>query len=373
MTTGKNPSQFETMPKRYLLIILILAFVIAIALKALPSNTTLSAQVTRQVTWTDQSVGNNNDREQVSSDISDAVSSSSAARRVDTESPSSVPVVYHSVNKAELTTDIDATDQFINDREDSDNGDAIRSGTARPVNTQSPPTISFINASESQINRAEQPAAATESVAVRNLSPTEKAPEKLYAAMADPPPGCQEAHCTEYLTAAEKKAMKRCGIEAKKSYHHTPSDDSLCNFMDSSRGRLPVALISPPGSGNTWVRGLLERASGICTGSVYCDVMFRKRGFIGENIKSGSCLVVKTHSEKPFWYLHQAGGKPKSSEKRFGSAIYIIRNLYNSAIAEWSRLATNIILIKNKIPHNESHTNVLASEYFTGECSNARN
>ena len=363
-----NYSQFETMPKRYLLIIiLILAFVIAIALKALPSNYLWFH--TSRVTWTEQSV-TTNDRERVSSDISDAVSLSSAARRVDTESPSNAPVVYGSVNKEELTTD-----QFINNREgavSSDSGDAISLGTEGRVDTQSPPgTIPFVNETVSHSNRAEQPAAATESVAVRNLSPTEKAPEKLYAAMADPSPGCQEAHCTEYLTAAEKKAMKGCGVEAKKSYH-TP-DDSLCNFMDGSRGRLPVALISPPGSGNTWVRGLLERASGICTGSVYCDVMLRVRGFIGENIKSGSCLVVKTHSEKPFWYLHQAGGKPKSSEKRFGSAIYILRNLNNSAIAEWSRLATNIILIKNKIPHNESHTNVLASEYFTGECSNARN
>ena len=33
-------------------------------------------------------------------------------------------------------------------------------------------------------------------------------------------------------------------------------------------GRYPIALASFPGSGNTWLRGLLEKATGICTGIV---------------------------------------------------------------------------------------------------------
>ena len=197
-------------------------------------------------------------------------------------------------------------------------------------------------------------------------SQREKAPLKLYAATADPPPGCREAHCMEYLTEAEKQGMKKCDGEAKYRYHHPP-DDSSCSFMDRSQGRLPVALASTPGSGNTWVRGLLERASGICTGYFICDYMTRVRGFIGENIKSGSVLVVKTHDLKPHW--HQAVKKPKTPEG-FGSAIYILRNPHNSAIAEWHRRATNMILIKKKIPHNESHTNVVPNEYFTGELLN---
>ncbi len=40
-----------------------------------------------------------------------------------------------------------------------------------------------------------------------------------------------------------------------------------CHFMNGSH-RAPVGLISLPGSGNTWVRGLLEQATGICTGEV---------------------------------------------------------------------------------------------------------
>ena len=194
-------------------------------------------------------------------------------------------------------------------------------------------------------------------------SQREKAPLKLYAATADPPPGCREAHCMEYLTEAENQAMKMCNREVKYRLHHPPNDSS-CSFMDRSQGRLPVALASTPGSGNTWVRDLLERASGICTGYFICDYMLRARGFIGENIKSGSVLVVKTHDLKPHW--HQA----VKTSGGFGSAIYILRNPHNSAIAEWHRRATNLILIKKKIPHNESHTNVVPNEYFTGEFLN---
>lgn len=36
-------------------------------------------------------------------------------------------------------------------------------------------------------------------------------------------------------------------------------------------------------------------------GSVYCDVNLRQAGFNGEEIRSGSVLVVKTHKSKYDW------------------------------------------------------------------------
>jgi len=39
-----------------------------------------------------------------------------------------------------------------------------------------------------------------------------------------------------------------------------------CQFMNGT-GRGVVGLISFPGSGNTWVRGLLQAATKICTGN----------------------------------------------------------------------------------------------------------
>jgi hypothetical protein len=39
-----------------------------------------------------------------------------------------------------------------------------------------------------------------------------------------------------------------------------------------------TALVSFPGSGNTWVRYLLETASGVFTGSVYIDRRIISKG-----------------------------------------------------------------------------------------------
>lgn len=42
----------------------------------------------------------------------------------------------------------------------------------------------------------------------------------------------------------------------------------------------PVALASYPGSGNTWIRQLIEAASGIYTGSVYKDTNLYLHGTV---------------------------------------------------------------------------------------------
>ena len=42
-----------------------------------------------------------------------------------------------------------------------------------------------------------------------------------------------------------------------------------CRFMDG-QGRASVGLVSYPGSGNTWLRAVLEAATGICTGEYKC-------------------------------------------------------------------------------------------------------
>ena len=43
-----------------------------------------------------------------------------------------------------------------------------------------------------------------------------------------------------------------------------------------------VALVSFPGSGNTWVRGLLEQATGVCTGRSVC----LESGSLGTNVSN---------------------------------------------------------------------------------------
>ena len=60
-----------------------------------------------------------------------------------------------------------------------------------------------------------------------------------------------------------------------------------------------VGIVSFPGSGNTWVRYLLQQMTGILTGSVYEDGDLRRNGFKGETHRSGKVLVVKTHDWGP--------------------------------------------------------------------------
>ena len=58
-----------------------------------------------------------------------------------------------------------------------------------------------------------------------------------------------------------------------------------------------TGLWSFPGSGNTWLRYLIQKATGLITGSVYQE---RTRypnfpGFPGGDVSNGSAIVVKSH------------------------------------------------------------------------------
>ena len=56
-----------------------------------------------------------------------------------------------------------------------------------------------------------------------------------------------------------------CDMLCRSVSGYANSKPGPCHFINGSR-RAPVALASFPGSGNTWVRGLLEMATGVCTG-----------------------------------------------------------------------------------------------------------
>lgn len=108
-----------------------------------------------------------------------------------------------------------------------------------------------------------------------------------------PPSGCEDELCTQYLSPNDMDAFDLCTKRSKAGQQHLLSNQP-CRFNDST-SRAPVALASYPGSGNTWVRGLLQRATGVCTGSVYCDSWLRTHGFPAEGVRSGAVLVTKTH------------------------------------------------------------------------------
>ena len=78
---------------------------------------------------------------------------------------------------------------------------------------------------------------------------------------------CNDSVCSEYLTPRELVVFNRCN----KRIEGFQANVGPCHFLNIT-GRQPIALASFPGSGNTWVRGLLEKTTGICTGTALCTV-----------------------------------------------------------------------------------------------------
>ncbi|CAK8688776.1 unnamed protein product [Clavelina lepadiformis] len=84
-----------------------------------------------------------------------------------------------------------------------------------------------------------------------------------------------------------------------------------------------IFLRSVPGSGNTWLRHLIESATGVFTGSVYHDQVLASGGFLGEldSISSGRTSVIKAHDAV------------NCNSKN----IVLIRNPFDAILAEYTR------------------------------------
>ena len=78
---------------------------------------------------------------------------------------------------------------------------------------------------------------------------------------------CNDKYCLEYLSEVERRQFDECKqrtLNEKDRFGSIQSNDT-CHFQNGTN-RHPVALASFPGSGNTWMRGLLQKITGICTG-----------------------------------------------------------------------------------------------------------
>jgi hypothetical protein len=94
-----------------------------------------------------------------------------------------------------------------------------------------------------------------------------------------------------------------------------------------NEGEFPItSLSSYPGSGNTWVRYLIEEYTGYYTGSIYTDKNLAQGGFKGEmkDWKSGQMVAIKAHSFR--------------NERPLEDAILLIRNPYDAILAEFNRV-----------------------------------
>lgn len=104
----------------------------------------------------------------------------------------------------------------------------------------------------------------------------------------------------------------------------TKSDQNEFNDKESATKSI-VALASFPGSGNTWLRYLIQQATGLLTGSVYKDYGLLKSGFPAESISNSSVLIVKTH---------EYGSR---GWEKFGKAVLLVRDPAKAILAEFNR------------------------------------
>ena len=102
--------------------------------------------------------------------------------------------------------------------------------------------------------------------------------------------------------------------------------------------RKRVVLSSLPGSGNTWVRQLLESATGICTGSMWCDPSLRANHFCGEGQHGRSFLVIKDHSANVAWSGDIKEERDSTRRKPdYDAMILVHRDPFDATVAEWNR------------------------------------
>lgn len=163
---------------------------------------------------------------------------------------------------------------------------------------------------------------------------------------------CSDRECSNILQPLERSAFKQCSESAAKKGPINPSD---CLFLHTTH-RQPIGLASFPGSGNTWVRGLLQKVTGYCTGSIYCDRVLRRKGFPGEGIQSGSVLVIKTHKAHPFATQHN----DPFCNCTFDKVIFIIRDPFRALISEWNRK----MLVTGEGHFDASHVGSIGKEHF---------
>ncbi|CAB4055931.1 unnamed protein product [Lepeophtheirus salmonis] len=109
-----------------------------------------------------------------------------------------------------------------------------------------------------------------------------------------------------------------------------PSEDKECRNFEIRHLKpgciAPKALVSYPGSGNTWLRYLLDTSVGIFTGSRYKDLEIQSSGMWGEirPWNDGSTLVQKTHDASHGHVLTDFKG---------GRGLLLIRNPYDAILS----------------------------------------
>ena len=102
------------------------------------------------------------------------------------------------------------------------------------------------------------------------------------------------------------------------------------------RGSLQTrALVSYPGSGNTWTRYLVEAATGVFTGSIFTSAGIIRAGHYGErrDYDDGSTLLQKTHHRALHGNQNGLEWRQEHVRQFGGRGVLVIRNPYKAILS----------------------------------------
>lgn len=167
------------------------------------------------------------------------------------------------------------------------------------------------------------------------------------------------------------------GIPLNASNETCPKEYRERGFHKGKKKPVPL-LYSFPGSGNTWIRQLVDYSSGIYSGSVYSDGTLY--GILpGEKYCSQRNSVIKAHPHynhyREFYYGNFSSVNMKCQKEYvqfIRRAIVIIRDPYASIWAEYQRRVneefpnqhvSGILKSKFKWKHWRNHVSQLAYNY----------
>ena len=161
-----------------------------------------------------------------------------------------------------------------------------------------------------------------------------------------------------WLNEKVEEAKRAEGVLVFKNHFARDLDDNLvfphssCSRLSSVRllpGSLPVrALVSYPGSGNTWMRDLVEAATGLHTGNERDWALGNKDWTLMKSMNDhqpGSDLLVKSHHMR----FSRQGRRQATSEEDFdwrldniryfgGEAVILLRSPWDALRSSWNHL-----------------------------------
>lgn len=102
-----------------------------------------------------------------------------------------------------------------------------------------------------------------------------------------------------------------------------------------------TALVSHPGSGNTWTRHLVQQLTGLHSGSIYANSYISKRGFPYEGVIN-NMIVIKTHAPPKSDGSLVTAISGEMVKIQFDRLLILLRNPFASFMAEFKRSKMNL-------------------------------